>query len=139
MKRIISTLIPVITLVLASFAVTAQTTQSGYVKTKGRMDSKGQLIPGTRLGGAAITLKGGRSTVSANDGNFTLTIPDKKYYLQSVQKQGYQITDPELLKKQYVCSANPLVITMETPSLQLKDQIETQRKIESTLSLLKNK
>ena len=133
MKRIISTLIPIITLVLSSFIATAQTTQSGYVKTKGRMDSKGQLIPGTRLGGAAITLTGGRSTVSGTDGTFNLAIPDKKFYLQNVQKQGYQIVDPEVLKKQYVCSANPLVITMETPDKQLEDQLKSERKLRRKL------
>ena len=117
MKNIIT----IIILISTIFIATAQTTQSGYVKTKGRLDSKGQLIPGTRLDGAAITLTGGRSTVSDANGDFTLTIPDKKYYLQKVQKQGYQISDPEVLKKQYQYSANPLVITMETPEKQLKD------------------
>ena len=40
---------------------------------------------------------------------------------------------PEVLKKQYVQSANPLVITMETPQQQQRDQLEVQRKIERTL------
>ena len=117
MKNIIT----IIILISTIFIATAQTTQSGYVKTKGRLDSKGQLIPGTRLDGAAITLTGGNSTVSSSDGSFTLTIPERKFYLLKVQKQGYQIVDPEVLKKQYACSANPLVITMETPEKQLKD------------------
>ena len=118
---------------MLALTATAQTTQTGYVKTKGRMDGNGKVIPGTRLGGAAITLTGGRSTVSDANGNFTITIPDKKFYLQNVQKQGYQIVDPDLLKKQYVCSTSPLVITMETPDMQLKDRIEAQKRIQATL------
>ena len=119
--------------IAASLFVTAQTSQSGYVKTKGRMDSNGKLIPGTRISGAAITLTGGHSTVSGADGSFTLTIPDKKYYLKNVQKKDYVLADPEMLSKQYHFSANPLVITMETPAQQLKDQVEAQKKIEATL------
>ena len=109
-------------LVLALFSF-AQTTQLGYAKAKGRMDSKGNLIPGTRIGGVAIQLTGGHSTVTDANGNFTLTAPDKKFYLSDVQKQGYVLTDPEMLKKQYVCSGNPLVISMETPSQQQAEAV----------------
>lgn len=111
----------------------AQTSQYGYVKTKGRLDGNGKVIPGKRLGGVAIVLANGNSAVSDANGNFTLAIPDKKFYLKNVQKNGYSLLDPEMLRKQYAYSANPLVITMETPSQQLKDQIETQKKIEATL------
>lgn len=130
MKNILTTI--VLTL-FAIFFVSAQPTQSGYVKTKGRMDSKGQLIPGTRIGGAAITLTGGHSTVADANGNFKLTVPDKKYYLKNVQKQGYVLVDPEVLSKQYVQSSNPLVITMETPEKQLEDQLKSERKLRKQL------
>ena len=115
------------------FSIAAQTTQNGYVKTKGRLDGNGKVVPGGRIGGAAITITGGHSAVSSSNGNFTLTIPEKKYYLQNVQKQGYQIVDPDMLKKQYVYSADPLVITMETRERQEKDLTEAQKKIENTL------
>ena len=111
----------------------AQTTQVGYAKTKGRMDSKGNLIPGTRIGGVSIQLVGGHSTVADANGDFTLTAPDQKFYLSNVQKQGYVLTDPDILKKQYVCSANPLVISMETPSQQQDDKLAAERKLRRTL------
>lgn len=123
----------VLFILFAFTCATAQTVQKGYVKTKGRLDKNGQLIPGTRLSGASIMLLNGHSTVSDADGNFSLTLPDKKFYLNNVLKQGFVLTDPEVLKKEYTYSANPLVITMETPEKKLQDQIETQRKIESTL------
>jgi tetratricopeptide (TPR) repeat protein len=125
-------LLYVLFIILSSVFASAQT-QSGYVKTKGRMDSKGNLIPGTRIGGAAITLAGGHSTVADVNGNFKLTVPDKKYYLQNVQKQGYVLVDPEVLSKQYVCSSNPLVISMETPEKMQADQLASERKIRREL------
>ncbi|MCR4965399.1 MAG: tetratricopeptide repeat protein [Bacteroidales bacterium] len=130
MKRFIATTILVVFSVILAVA---QPTQKGYVKTKGRMNSQGQLIPGKRLAGAAIQLTGGRSTVADANGNFTLTVPDKKFVLSNVQKQGYVLTDPEVLKKQYVCSANPLVISMETREQQADDQLAAERKLRRQL------
>lgn len=125
--------IPLFVFLMYALVAAGQPTQSGYVKTKGRMDAQGRLIPGTRIAGAAITLTSGHSTVSAADGSFTLTVPDRKYFLKNVQKHGYVLTDPDVLSRPYVCSANPLVISMETPQQQMHDQIEAQRKIEVTL------
>lgn len=127
-------IIPILLVFVTAFTTTAQTTQFGYAKTKGRLDDNGKVIPGKRLAGVAIVLSNGHSTVSDANGNFTLTIPEKKFFLRNVQKSGYNILDPEILGKQYFYSANPLIITMETPSQQLKDQIETQRKIENILN-----
>lgn len=119
-------------LLAATFAF-AQTTQTGYAKTKGRMDSNGNLISGTRIGGVSIQLTGGHSTVADANGNFTLTAPDKKFYLSDVQKQGYVLTDPDMLKKQYTCSSNPLVISMETPSQQQDEKLAAERKLRRQL------
>ncbi len=120
-------------LLLCTLLAPAQTTQTGYAKTKGRMDSKGNLIPGTRIGNVAIQLTGGHSTVADANGDFTLTAPDKKFYLSDVQKQGYVLTDPEMLKKQYVCSSNPLVISMETKEKLADDQLAAERKLRRQL------
>ncbi len=56
-------------LLLAATVAFAQTTQAGYAKTKGRMDSKGNLIPGIRIGSVSIQLTGGHSTVADANGN----------------------------------------------------------------------
>ena len=119
----------ILTFMLAVFFASAQTTQSGYVKTKGRLDRQGNVIPGTRLAGAAIELSGGNSTVSDANGNFTLTVPDKKYYLKNVQKKGYVIVDPDMLSQQYAVSPNPLIISMETSERQRMDQVAMQTKL----------
>ena len=111
----------------------SQTIQYGYVKTRGRLDKNNQVIPGVRLSGVSIVLMGGHSTVSDANGDFSLTIPEKKFYLQSVQKQNYVLSDPEVLKKQYYYSPNPLVITMDDPNVQKSDLLAKERKLRRDL------
>ena len=109
-------------------------TQQGYVKTKGRLGNNGTTIAGTRLSGATITVKGGNAVVSSRNGTFSLSIPNNSYYLQSVQKQGYVLTDPDVLSKQYAYSKNPLVLVLETPDQQMDDRLAAERKIRRTLT-----
>lgn len=129
MKNFLTTLI----LSLSVISLSAQSTQTGYVKTKGRLDGKGNVIHGKGIAGAAIELQGGHSTVSDATGKFIFTVPNRKFYLKNVQKNGYVVVDSDILSKYYVQSDNPLVITMETPQQQLKDQLETQKRIAATL------
>ena len=72
-------------------------TQYGYVKTRGRLDSNGNLIPGQGLKGAAISIKG-RTTVvlvKSDNGAFSFPVPDKQFRVDSVRKNGYQLVDME--------------------------------------------
>lgn len=114
----------------------AQTqTQQGYVKTKGRMDAKGNLIPGHGLKGATVSIKG-RTTVLVNtdDGAFSFPVPEAQFRLDSVRKKGYQLVDMDALGKIYKHSSNPLYLVMETPEQQLQDQLVAERKIRRTLT-----
>ena len=56
-------------LLLFTLLAPAQTTQTGYAKTRGRMDSQGNLIPGTRIGGVQISEKHGNFIVNRWDGS----------------------------------------------------------------------
>lgn len=124
----------VLLLLLLSAIMTAYAqTQQGYVKTKGRLGSNGTIIQGTRLSGATVTVKGHNAVVSSNNGTFTLAIPGNSYYLQNVQKQGYVLTDPDVLSRQYAYSKNPLVLVLETPSQQTDDKLAAEKKIRRTL------
>lgn len=124
----------VLNIILLFFATTALAqTQQGYVKTKGRLGSNGAVIHGTPLSGATVTVKGSNAVLSANNGKFSLVIPSNSYYLQSVQKQGYVLTDPDVLSKQYVQSKNPLTIVMEDKAQQAADRRAIERKISSNL------
>ena len=108
-------------------------TQKGFVKTKGRLGNNGIVITGTRLSGATVTIKGGNAVVSSHDGTFSLVIPNNYYYIQNVQKQGYVLTDPDILARQYAYSKNPLVLVMETPEERWEEKMEIKDKIYNTL------
>ena len=113
--------------------------QKGYVKTKGRMGKNG-VIAGSPIPGASVILRGGNSTVSGNNGTFSLTVPSKKFSLQNVLKKNYVLTDPDILSKQYDYSTNLLTIVLETTSQQLEDKLAAHDKICETLrSRLKKK
>ena len=61
-------------MVMASLFAFSQT-QQGYVKTKGRMDAKGNLIPGKGLKGTAVSVQGRTSViVNKDDGAFSLLV-----------------------------------------------------------------
>ena len=128
MKKLASIIIAILLPLLAM----AQT-QQGYVKAKGRLNSNGSIIPGKRLSGATIVLKGGSSVVSGANGAFSMKVPSNKYYLQNVKKNGYLLVDPEVLSKTYAYSTNPLVISMETPTQKADEKLATERKIRRTL------
>lgn len=113
-------------------------TQQGIVKTKGRLNGTGKLVAGERLAGATITVKGRTPAVSGANGEFSFPVPGKFFFLQSVSKQGYSISDPDILSKQYSYSKdNPLYVVLEKPDTQLADKLAAERKIRRTLQHLK--
>lgn len=128
MKRLLSLLfIAGITIILCAQA------QQGYVKTKGRLGSNGTVIHGTPLSGATVIAKGRNAVVSGNNGKFSLSIPSHNYNLQDVQKQGYVLTDPDVLSRQYSYSKNPLVLVLED-KVQLEiEKRSIERKIRNKL------
>lgn len=108
-------------------------TQQGYVKTKGRLANDGSVVAGTRIPNATIQVKDRTPVVSQADGTFSFPIPADKFYLQNVQKQGYVLTDPEMLSKQYSYSANDLIIVMEDLAQREADRRAIERKISNKL------
>ena len=108
-------------------------TQQGYVKTKGRLANDGSVIAGTRIPNATIQVKDRTPVVSQTDGAFSFPIPAKNFYLTNVQKQGYVLTDPEVLSKQYSYSANDLIIVMEDLTQREADKRAIERRISGKL------
>lgn len=116
-----------------SFCTVAQI-QIVYVKTKGRLGSNGQVIPGQPIGGVVIKIKGlSNAFVSSHDGIISFPIPANKFFIQSVKKQGYVLSDPEATARQYTYSSNPLILVMETPSQLTDNKLANERKIRRTL------
>ena len=116
---------------LTSLSVSAQT-QQGYVKTRGRMDSKGNPIPGKRISGATIQVKGKNAVVTDANGAFSFPVPTKSFVVQSVKKQGYVLVDFDALAIQYTYSPNPLIFVMEVPSQIAADRMANERKLSNT-------
>ncbi|MBP5241274.1 MAG: hypothetical protein J6Z26_05135, partial [Bacteroidales bacterium] len=95
-------------LAFAFFGMQAQT-QSGVVKTRGRMVG-GKLVPGTMLSGATVQVEG-RQALLASDGHFSFPVSGNSYTLKNVSKQGYQLVDAEVCRS-YRYSGNPLSVVM---------------------------
>ena len=109
-------------------------TQQGYVKTKGRMDAQGKLIPGQGLKGATVCVQGRTAVlVNKDDGSFSIPLTEEQFRLDSVMKKGYQLVDRDACPKTYHLSKNPLYIVMETPDRQLQDQLTAEKKIRRNL------
>ena len=97
------------------------------------MGGNGQVIPGSRLAGATVRIKGRNAVVSQTGGTFSFPTPGNKYVVQGVIKQGYVLIDPESTIRQHNYSSNPLILVMETPERQTADKLENERKIRRTL------
>ena len=104
-------------------------TQKGYVKTKGRLDNDGNLIPGTPLSEVVVKVKDRNEVMSDKRGDFSFPMPDQTYYLESVVKNGYVLIDPDVLSKQYSYSKNKLVIALETKEDQMEERMDNFAKI----------
>lgn len=107
--------------------------QSGYVKTRGRLSSDGSVIAGNRLSGASIKVKDRNAVVTKADGSFSLLVPKGRFLLERVEKPGYIISDPETLLKEYEYSVNPLILVLESPNHRLADKLQAERNIRRTL------
>lgn len=121
-------------LIALNTILSAQThIQQGYVKTKGRLSESGAVIPGSRISNATVIIKDRTPVVSQEDGAFSFPIPSNVFFLSNVKKQGFVLTDPDVLSKQYKYSTNDLVIVMETPTEQWQDKFNAQKTIRQHL------
>ena len=107
-------------------------TQQGVVKTRGKMVN-GKLVPGVGLSGATITIQGRSAVLSQASGTFSFPVTNKTFFVQSVQKMGYQLVDAEAAKKVYQYSPNTFYLVMEKPDQQAEDKLAAERKIRRTL------
>ena len=101
-----------------SLAMFAQV-QSGYVKTIGRPNQKGQA-----LSGVSVRIKGAHNAVlSKSDGTFNMTIQGNSYVLQQVQKSDYDLKEYNMIGRKYAYSSQvPLTIVMVS-NKQLQEDI----------------
>lgn len=125
MKRLI-----LISLLMSLLVCGVSQTQTGVVKTRGRMVG-GKLVPGALLSGATVQVEG-HQAILAKDGRFSFPVKDGKFTIKSVIKQGYRLVDADACRS-YNYSATPLQIIMEEPSTLQADQLATERKLRREL------
>lgn len=109
-------------------------TQQGIVKTRGRLVDE-QIVAGTRLSGATITLNFGNPLVSDGQGAFSFAVPTaKSYSLVNATKQGYTLADPEFTRRSFTYSAtNPFYVVLEDENQRQADINAATRKIRKNL------
>ena len=120
-------------LIAAACGAVAQT-QTGYVKTRGRIIN-GKTVPGQGLTGATVQIKGRASVlVKNNNGSFSFPVTTKQFVIQSVKKSGYQLVDADAAPKTYIHSTAPLYLVMETQSQLMEDKLAAERQLRRTLN-----
>ena len=113
---------------------TGAQTQSGFVKTRGRMVN-GTHVKGQGLTGATVQIKGRTSVLVKNaNGSFSFPVTTKNFLIQAVKKNGYQLVDADAAPKTYPYSEAPLFLIMETPAQQMEDKLAAERKLRRTLT-----
>ena len=109
-------------------------TQTGYVKTRGRI-VHGKTVPGQGLTGATVQIKGRASVlVKNNNGSFSFPVSTHQFVIQSVKKNGYQLVDADAAPKTYIYSTAPVYLVMETQSKLMEDKLAAERQLRRTLN-----
>ena len=120
-------------LVVVACGAIAQT-QTGYVKTRGRI-VHGKTVPGQGLTGATVQIKGRASVLVKNsNGSFSFPVSTHQFVIQSVKKNGYQLVDADAAPKTYIYSTAPVYLVMETQSQLMEDKLEAERQLRRTLN-----
>ena len=121
-------------LLIAVTCVAMAQSQTGYVKTRGRIVN-GKVVAGQGLTGATVHVKGRASVLVKNsNGSFSFPVTTKQFVIESVNKKGYQLVDADAAPKTYVHSPAPIYLVMETPSQLMEDKLEAERKLRRTLT-----
>lgn len=120
-------------MIIASCAAAAGQTQQGVAKTKGKLNADGTVTPGKMLQGVTVKVHGRSAVLSNAQGSFSFVVPGGKYMLETVKKNGYQLTDPDLTSRQYTLSSNPVMVVLETPDERTDDELANERKIRRNL------
>ena len=109
-------------------------TQTGYVKTRGRIVN-GKTVPGQGLTGATVQIKGRAAVlVKNNNGSFSFPVSTNQFVIQSVKKNGYQLVDADAAPKTYIYSTAPVYLVMETQSKLMEDKLAAERQLRRTLN-----
>ena len=114
MKRI-ALLIIALCCVLPTFVQAQQKQQHAIVKTRGRQLDDGSIASGRRISEAIVDVKGTGKILSDDKGELSFGVSvTSGYYLNNVTKDGYTLSDLDVISKQHQYQAQPVDILLES-------------------------
>lgn len=119
-------------LLLLSLAASAQQVQYGYVKTRGKIGSDGQLIHGRGVPGVVIIVEGD-SVVSDREGKFSFNVPKGSFFLSGIIKPEYSLLDNRIIRTKQNYSPSPLVILVEENSVITQEHVRISKLLRDNL------
>lgn len=114
MKRI-ALLIIALCCVLPTFVQAQQKQQHAIVKTRGRQLDDGSIASGRRISEVVVDVKGTGKILSDDKGELSFGVSAASgYYLNNVTKEGYMLSDLDVISKQHQYQAQPVDILLES-------------------------
>ena len=114
MKRI-TILIIALCCVLPTFVQAQQKQQHAIVKTRGRQLDDGSIASGRRISEAVVDVKGTGKILSDDKGELSFGVSvTSGYYLTNVTKEGYMLSDLDVISKQHQYQSQPFDILLES-------------------------
>jgi tetratricopeptide (TPR) repeat protein len=101
--------------VLPTFVHAQQKQQHAIVKTRGRQLDDGSVATGRRISDALVDVKGTGKILSDDKGELSFGVSAASgYYLNNVTKEGYMLSDLDVISKQHQYQAQPVDILLES-------------------------
>ena len=114
MKRI-TILIIALCCALPTIVQAQQKQQHAIVKTRGRQLDDGSIATGRRVSEAVVDVKGTGKILSDDKGELSFGVSvTSGYYLNNVTKDGYTLSDLDVISKQHQYQAQPVDILLES-------------------------
>ena len=116
--------------VLLSTAILQAQNQEAIVKTRGKLDDNGNVIPGRGLSGAFVKIKDGNTHESMAEGLLSFPVPGGKYFIEKVtyvdreSQEQYQLVDLDELSRQNEYSTKPKDILVATQYEMNEDRLD---------------
>lgn len=130
----VSDIVKLIVLLLFNIQCAYSQNQVVIVKTRGVMADNGTIVSGHMLHESIVTTHDNSKYESNDNGVALIPVYDNGFMLKSVVKEGYQLTDDDILHHRHnYSSKNPFYITMETYGQRLASKLAVERKIRPIL------
>ena len=131
-------LLTVIMVLFVAIGLLAQN-QQAIVKTRGKLDDNGNVIPGRGLSGAFVKILNGNTHESKAEGVLSFPVPGGRYsiervtYVDNVSQDHYQLVDMDELGRLYNYSTTPKDILVATEYEINEDRLDEEMRAREVL------